>query len=1564
MKKSINKILVFTLVISLLLPMFIFVGEVKAEEDTGPVGTPWITVIDETPSYWYRVGGENKAEIKPIGIDGGVLYYEDQYSTHDGGSHWNHVHGLVSIPLSSIGGTYTVKDLEPSLMVDTFNISGGKRGGLVSRYTGLRIGKKLYGRKRPESSLWSSTFIKNKYAYAVSDPGMYIVPLSITHGKIIQNVLPSQGLERVFYDSRIRYAYMKDRNTFITELRGTGGEDAIAYKDDGKWERLEGTSTTVRYQKEGNIYKPYLITPIFSDSIHQILYDEIDDIVYTFVNFYDSPTIKIKLYRYTSKGERISTVKNLNDKDTPVGVNNKHKYLIFTVSETGKIGISRTELDGTQKVTYFSVPNTSGGIDVKFISDDYIYYIYDKKFYRQHIEYTGINELVFNFVPEWFYTLDDDEFYYMHKDEELIIYKYSINEPPVLTLSDPKNSTESSNFYSREGPTTIQVKGTITDRNNDTVTVSASIGGVTKTVSVENTKIAKNYTIDFDVVNDNIPDGAHQLKVIAIDQKGAKSNEISRNIIVKARVKHNAFVLVDSPLIYSTEYTDDENDPKLLGSDQYRYIHDPNYFKNSIGLLTDNNTWRNGLYNKLSLPGHYKITYRAKDNPKDNAAFEEFRMQSDESLSEINLYVHRKPIAVFQATMNTSGKITINSDKSYDLDHLGETNNGIISREWRWKEVNSPTWTMGSSPPNSLPAGKEYVIGLRVRDKDGIGGIGVWGDWTDITLGTESGNPAPLNALYTLSPNSVSHKISETITVTNMSSGPITRYEWTIKKAGVQQGSLITTNVPTSAQLKAFGIGKYSLSLRVGDATRWSSPYELPYEVINHPPEASFEAPDLVYRDTNIVLNNTTPADKDGDEVNYKWKLKQPSGTEYDISTSKSPTFNIQSFINSKNIEPINAISNRWEIKLIAADSLGASSTYSRDLEVINHKPTSSITGSGEVGQFTTHTYTSGGNDNDTADRTTLVYRWNIIKPSGELADVIGGKTIDIYFDEVGIYKIEHWVIDQIGDESTKATKIVNVVENEPPKMRIVNLSNRRSIPASITSDPFPIEWEYTDKENDYQEKYSLDFYYYDVDILEEIEEDEYIETIQEDDILNNTFSGDIYEYLVNKNRFEMFRPIKIKGRVFSNNNWSEFSNDAYFIINNSPTNDFSLNKTRFVREEAIKVTGWGNDTDIINGDNLTFDYYYRKKGSSEWVELYYIHTSDEALSPSNDYRHSFEFNINSLAANKKEEIYEIRQVVTDSLGTNGHEKIREVVIENRKATVEITEPNSADKNNPSGLADLDLRPTIEWKYEDLDGDVQKKYRVYIYQGDTNTVVMDSGEKNGLVSTFKSPLALVEETLYSVIVEVYDGHEWSSSARKFFKVFSLKLENLKITGVYDIAWRDLFVGANNLSTGYAISVPINQITPLSRHPSKPSTPIKLGYKVEFEIDAKGLVDSADKVDTSIRFLDVNGNDVSSQVKYINDNGQNIAITNKYKSAVATVVSRNGVNSVWKFSYFMPATTQVGNLNDLIVETTIKATKSSNNITYNYNEKTGWNGRLFQYTLKTNALNDYYIQGGN
>ena len=954
------------------------------------------------------------------------------------------------------------------------------------------------------------------------------------------------------------------------------------------------------------------------------------------------------------------------------------------------------------------------------------------------------------------------------------------NTPPenLFITSPPPNTI----YTKEEGSNVVNVEGSVRDPDDDDITVTAELAGVTKSMTLTNTSASTGaaFSFTFDVAEDNISEGNQVIKVSATDNIIKEPITASRDIVVQARVKHNGFVLIDSPLYYKLIYEDEERDPPY--EEEIKFTHSPTYFKNSLGLMAESNTWIKTsssfwsggkdsniwkphtdiddvktklLYNSLSLPGHYKIVSKARDNPKDNSSFDEFKMWSRESLSEINLYVHRKPVAVFTPTIDVFGNITI-VDKSYDLDHQGEPGSGIVDRQWRWRKTDDIVWTNGKTPPTSFPPGEEYILGLRVRDKDGESGVGVWGDWTDITIGT--GALAPLNALFTLNPSSVSHGVGGIITVENLSSPQslVTKYEWIIKKAGVQQGSIISTSVPTSAQLKAYGIGKYTLSLKVGDnGGRWSEPYTLAYEVINNPPIAEFEAPDVVYRDdilnktSSTKLINTTPADLDGDTITYKWEIKAPDGKIHTIDNTKDPSFKVQDIITAKAVGPVTAISPNWEIKLIATDSLGAKSEYTRDLEVINNPPIGQIAGPTDVGQYTSHSYSSSDTDPDTGDNPLSIFRWKHVKPDGSY-ESFDTKDIEVTFTEHGTHTIEHYALDQIGDKSNVSTLTIDVIENQAPTMTITNPVGTKAIPEVISFNPL-MKWNYDDIENDAQERYGFDFYYADDDVLAK-------------SIFANDVLGNIREHQMPEGSFERFRVIKAVGRVSSKNKWSELSNEVYFIINDAPTGGFDFNKipANYVRNEDIIITGFGDDANIASGDSISFKYYLKK-----------LPSGDETLLSSDK---NFTFTIGNLETNKTSETYQVRQVITDSLGTSSADVIKTFTIQNQKPTVEIVEPSSPESNNPSLMSEVDLKPTIKWDYTDLDGDRQKRYRVTIYNGTSNNIVASSGEIASENKHWTVANPLVEDVLYSVVVEVYDGHEWGVSARKYFKVFSLKIE--------------------------------------------------------------------------------------------------------------------------------------------------------------------------------------------
>jgi hypothetical protein len=93
-----------------------------------------------------------------------------------------------------------------------------------------------------------------------------------------------------------------------------------------------------------------------------------------------------------------------------------------------------------------------------------------------------------------------------------------LNNPPTLTLASP---TDDKVVSAVSGRRTITLSGTVSDADNNPVTISATINGKTKTTSVSNTSSAKSWSLTWDVVTDNIAQGTYtNIVVTAADGQG------------------------------------------------------------------------------------------------------------------------------------------------------------------------------------------------------------------------------------------------------------------------------------------------------------------------------------------------------------------------------------------------------------------------------------------------------------------------------------------------------------------------------------------------------------------------------------------------------------------------------------------------------------------------------------------------------------------------------------------------------------------------------------------------------------------------------------------------------------------------------------------------------------------------------------------------------------------------------------------------------------------------------------------------------------------------------------
>jgi hypothetical protein len=719
------------------------------------------------------------------------------------------------------------------------------------------------------------------------------------------------------------------------------------------------------------------------------------------------------------------------------------------------------------------------------------------------------------------------------------IYRQSKNSGPILTLQTADNQL----LAEEVGLNEYKLEGFVQDVDNDTLNLTAEFGGATKSLSIANTSVAKPFVFNFDVLADRISAGVYQAKVTANDGKGGITTK-TLNVTVKKRIKNYAYIILNTPVYYDTIYTDPEDD--IFFKEQYKFTHHTLFFQNSTGMIPDSGIWRDIPYYSFAHVGHYEAVYRAKDNPKLNNLFDDYRYWSRESFSQINFYVHRKPVPIFSvrttANPGSGNYIVATTEASYDLDHQTQTNKGIYAREWQYKLANAATWTNGQ-PPATLPINQDYILRLRVQDIDGLNGIGVWSDWKEQAFTTMNRHLPPV-AQFTIIPGQVSHAAASTINITDQSYSPVNytplTYEWKVTKQSNGQVIHNSSAKPTSAQLKSGGIAKYDVTLRVSDSmSLWSQPYVQSYEVINNPPVADFEIPEEVSRDTSITpVNQTT--DLDGGTITYRWTLFLEGvrvGASH-FSTTAQPTFTIQSMISLNSLYPPTSISDGWSLELRAADAMGAFSTATKDFTVLNNAPVAIANGPTNVGQHTTHAFTSGASDSDSADQASLIYNWTRTKPSGQ-SEISTLRNVSFTFEQSGIHHIEHYAVDQIGVKSNVAVLDVVVNENLAPTMLITSPNGSVLNPTRISGQPL-IHWNYSDPESDLQEKFSFDYYEASNDLL--------MGSLTQNDAL-----GSLRQYQFYSNSFAKREVYSLVGRVYSKFKWSELSNKVFFQINEPP---------------------------------------------------------------------------------------------------------------------------------------------------------------------------------------------------------------------------------------------------------------------------------------------------------------------------------------------------------------------------------------------------------------------------
>lgn len=153
------------------------------------------------------------------------------------------------------------------------------------------------------------------------------------------------------------------------------------------------------------------------------------------------------------------------------------------------------------------------------------------------------------------------------------------------------------------------------------------------------------------------------------------------------------YVLLNEQCYYETFYSDPEEDPKY--AERWQYNHDETYFENSLGKVSYDGQWVPTPVYRFDKVGKFNITFQAQDNPKDDDRFAEYRKWSYSLQDDLEIYVHRKPVASFKTTMNPAGQDNIVFTENF------ESTNSVFDFSGSWTrttaKARSGSWSYRSA---------------------------------------------------------------------------------------------------------------------------------------------------------------------------------------------------------------------------------------------------------------------------------------------------------------------------------------------------------------------------------------------------------------------------------------------------------------------------------------------------------------------------------------------------------------------------------------------------------------------------------------------------------------------------------------------------------------------------------------------------------------------------------------------------------------------------------------------------------------------------------------------------
>lgn len=514
---------------------------------------------------------------------------------------------------------------------------------------------------------------------------------------------------------------------------------------------------------------------------------------------------------------------------------------------------------------------------------------------------------------------------YHHNAETRRTKKLNIEE----TLNKQYWRADASSYYvylddgSNTELTNTTTRNRILSKLNEEYTQFIGLGTSTNKADIE--KITKELDYSTFIDNSDINKALTDLAIHIINTAGLKKRSIDR------------YVLINEEIEFVTSYEDKESDP--IYDEKWKLTHDQSVFDNPLGIYEYSGQYIKNPPSYFSKTGSYEIIYNAKDNPKNNNAFDSYRLWSEDPATKFTLYAHRRPVADFEPLALYNGtsnryELTI-YDSSYDLDHSSRPDKGIVQRRWSYRTASDLTWKVGQ--PTQVNILEDYFIRLEVRDLEGVWSYPVVKQviftdnlppTVDITMPSSTNINSP--TIVTTSKPTIRWTYSDP------NNDPQAIYQVRIYDQNNVLVKDYQTNSSTAQWVSDYALIKnqvYAVEVRANDGrlwSAWSTKKYMKYFVNGAPTVTITTIPSVIYEGDNVTVN-VTAIDPDNDVLNLVVESRGTNGTWTVIWTKNSVlSGSTQSFsLSSVKL-------GSYELSATATDPSGASGSTVHRFDVID----------------------------------------------------------------------------------------------------------------------------------------------------------------------------------------------------------------------------------------------------------------------------------------------------------------------------------------------------------------------------------------------------------------------------------------------------------------------------------------------------------------------------------------------------------------------------------------------------------------------------------------------------